>query len=144
MGTKLDKIQSVLEYAIAAVFIIGGFSLLFAEPITSVSPILNLLGTHTAGHIYTVWFVAVGVWLMYAKLKKRRKHHRRALMAAYLTAIFTVVLEFFLLGWTWFLLDGIIMALLAGVFWLRFKIQTEYLSGKEVAHYRREAKRLGS
>lgn len=127
--TKIfDRTQDVVEWMVIVALILGGVSLIFADPITSGSALFNLLGSKGAGIVYAVMFFVGAVGLAYGKLARRRRVHGWALMYIYLMFIFTIILETAILGWSIYSIDNIVGVLLAGACWLRWKFKTEYIT----------------
>ena len=131
MGVAADRSQSVAEYVIALIFVFGGISVAFADPLAGATGILGILSSKAAALVYSVLFVTEGLVLFGAKAFKLKKLHKNILMTMYLTTIFTFCLEWALIGWSWYLLDSPIIGGLCAMFWLRWKIKTEYITVDE-------------
>lgn len=131
MGKLADRSQSVGEYIISLVFIFGGISVAFSEPLIGATGILALLSSKVAALVYSFFFTLEGMILLLGKALKMKRLHKNILMVMYLTTIFTFFLEFAIIGWSWYLLDSPIVGGLCAMFWLRWKIKTEYITVDE-------------
>lgn len=131
----MQKLLSVIEWIIVAAFLFAGISMFFVDPVTSQGPVIDALGSRTAAMIYAVIFLFSGTALAYGKIFNKQRIIKFFLMVAYLVALFVLLLEFLLLGWTWFMLDELALAALAGWTWLQVKIKTEYISYEELEHF---------
>lgn len=128
----METVYNIVEWLIVLVTIVGGISLLFADPITSGSFIADILGTKSAGLAYFASLFVPGVCLGVAKVRKLRALHKYSLMSVYLVSIWLVVIETILLGPTFFVIDEIVLGVAAAACWLRWKFKTEYLPPKHV------------
>lgn len=137
MWTIGDKAQSFVEYLICLFFILGGISVLFADPVTG-SDIQTILSGRVFIYTYFVWFLTVGTLLLTAKIRRKKKLHKHMLMATYLSTIFITILEYVLLGWGWHLADNVLIGIVAAWFWIRWKLRTEYLDMRRIRRLRRD------
>lgn len=80
-----------------------------------------------------VLFAGIGVALLWGMIKKRRKLTERALVVAYLTGLFTAVVEVVITGSTLNILDNIIIILAAAGMWLWWRLNTLYMRPKDMA-----------
>lgn len=125
---------SILEYIVGGFMILGGFATGLGEPLASSGTFSAIFGGQIALIVYGVIFVLVGAVLIYSKIACRRKVHGLALLSIYLICLFVFLLEWALVGFTLHLLDQVIVGLLAAVFWLRWKLMTEYIDIKQFHH----------
>lgn len=122
----LDRIQAVVEYLVCLVFL-NSAAQLFYTPSIAGKGILFMLGTHTALVVYAVWFIFWALALVYAKVKKKKKLHRNALMVLYLTTVYTAILTAAIIGVP-DAIDDMVLGVIIAACWLRWKFKTEYLS----------------
>lgn len=101
--------------------------MLFVEPVASGGPVVRLVGSVAAAWFYASVFFAEAAALLYAEVTHKKKFKLHVLFAIYLTCIFTILLEFVLLGFTIYAIDNIILAFVAGWMWLRWKMLTQYV-----------------
>lgn len=128
MHRVLNILQSVLEYGLSVVFILGAINLIGAPPISSHTLMGSILGGQVALYVYMVWFAFLGLGLLYGKLRKKRKIHKNMLLYMYLTTIFTSGLAIALYGFDWVsLLDDLLIGIVSAALWLRWKFRTEYI-----------------
>lgn len=106
---------SVSELTYAEPAVEGVLSFLFAGPVVSI--------------IYAVWFALMAIALAYSKIRKRKRLHKHALMAMYLTTIYTIALSC-AVGAGFGIIDDVIIGLIAAACWMRWKFRTEYISPK--------------
>lgn len=124
---RLSKIQSALEWVVAAFFLVGGISLFFSEPVTGGSALAKTLGSETAGSIYGILFIIESLVLIYSKRTYNKKIHGVALVTLCLTALFTVWLEALVIGFGLFSIDNIVIVVVCAWAYIRWRLLTAYL-----------------
>lgn len=127
MRKFLDAFQSVAEYLIAAVFIYGSLSLIGRPAINAPGVIWKIFGGEGALYVYMIWFMFLGLALLFSKVRKRKKLHKNILLCIYLTTIYTAILALALYGDPLVIVDDAIVGITAAIFWLRWKFKTEYV-----------------
>lgn len=128
-----DRAFSLVEYLLALVFVTSSFSLIGEDAVAGNGFVTHIFGGKIALFIYMIWFAFLGLGLVYAKLRKRRRLHRNILMAIYLTTIYTSILTYYLYGFA-AIIDDIIVGVLAAVCWLRWKFKIEYTTYEALGH----------
>lgn len=122
-----DRAFSLVEYLIIFAFGISSISLINSAPIDGDGFVVSIFGGRVALFVYMIWFAFLALTLLWAKLTKHRTWHRNVLMAIYLTCIYTAILTIHVFGFGE-AIDDIVIGLLAGGCWLRWKFKTEYVS----------------
>lgn len=132
-------IYSLLEYVLAFMFIRGGLRILFfgTEPI-QLPGILTYLVGEFAIFAYGAIFLFVGILLIASKLLKHEGLHQFSLLLMYLICIYVLVLAIMINGLGWGLLITVAVGITAAALWVRCKLQSDYLTGKELAEIRHE------
>jgi len=128
MRKFLDVTQSIFEYLVSLLFIYGGVSLIGMPPLEGEGVIVLVFGGQIALYIYMIWFILLGVGLIFSKWAKKKKLHKNVLMSMYLTTIYTATLATALLGFDIInILDDIVVGVVTAAMWLRWKLLTEYI-----------------
>lgn len=128
MQKILNVTQSIFEYLISLLFIYGGLSLIGQPALEGEGVIVLVFGGQIALYIYMVWFILLGVGLIFAKIAKKKKLHKNMLLSMYLTTIYTATLATAIFGFSLLnILDDIVIGVLTAIFWIRWKFRTEYI-----------------
>jgi len=124
-----NLLQSILEWLIIGVFLLGGVQLLFYNPVVEMREgfLVDILGSTAALIVYALTFLLEGLLLTFAKWRKKKNLRKNTLFAIYLTLIFTILLEILLVGFGWEAADNIVLTLMAGWCWLHWKMRITYL-----------------
>lgn len=129
----MDRVYSILEYVLAALFIRGGVMIfLFFEPPEAPS-ILTLLVGEAAIYGYGIFFAMTGLALLYAKLCKNKKVHKWALFAMFIICCYVFGLSVAIAGLSMDLATTVIVGIASAVLYLRWKMRTEYVDPAEFA-----------
>lgn len=123
--------QSIAEYLMAALFIYGGIVSAIAEPVSRGGVLVLIFGGEGALAVYTILFAGLGIWLIFAKVAKKKKQHKFALFGMFLSALYTVVLVLALGGVFLDIVDNLIAVVACAILWLRWKFITEYVDPDE-------------
>lgn len=127
-----NAVAQVGEFALILVYIAAAIGeVTSSEPITQ--GVLGwLFSNHQITWVYAVWFIVMALALLASKIFKKRKLHKYALAAMYLTTVYTISLSLALFGLEGAAIidDGIIGAVAAAC-WLRWKFKTEYINPKQ-------------
>lgn len=126
-----DRIFSIVEYLLSALWIYGGFNTLFADPLNTPSPIYDLLAGQEAIYFYGAFFLLNGLALLFAKVFKRKKIHLIALAGMYLTCIYVLILAYLIGVLSTGSLLTVVSGVAAAVCWMRWKFKTEYLNPED-------------
>lgn len=128
MTTRKDKVYSFFEYLLVIIFILGAVSLIGAPPLAAEGIVKLMLGGKIAIYFYITWFAILSILLFTAKVFNRKVMHKNTLMLMYLTTIYTAIIATYISGFSLIgIVDDIIIGLVAGVCWLRWKFRTEYI-----------------
>lgn len=131
MNKWRNRIENLLEYGLAIMFIQGGIrTLLFADPVVLPGIFAVLVGPF-AIYLYGVLFLVTGGTLLFAKWKKKKKIHKHTLMAMYMICLYVLVLALFVHGLSPRLLLTITVGSVAAYLWMRWTLRTEYLQPGE-------------
>lgn len=125
--TKLDMLCTVLEYALAFMFIRGGLLILISGESLVLPGILTYLVGAEAIVVYGAMFLITGILLVYAKLAKAKRLHKFILLFMFLTCVYVIALSIVINGLAPRLLISLTVALVSGAMWLRWKFRTEYI-----------------
>lgn len=126
-----DKLFSAAEYALALLWLYGGFNSFFADPLDTFSPIYDLLAGQAAIYVYAFLFLINGLLLIYAKVFKKKRTHLVALAGMYLTCLYVLILSYLIGVLSIGSLLTVFAGVLAAVCWMRWKLKTAYLSPDE-------------
>lgn len=128
MRKILDILQHALEYGLIVVWALAGLSEVI-YPETLPEGALAFLASSTVGYVYAVLFIGMAMMLLYSKWFRKPKTHKHALMAMYLTTIYTIVLAVAIFGiGAAYIGDDVVIGAVAAFCWLRWKFKTEYLT----------------
>jgi hypothetical protein len=132
MKRAREILYSVLEYALAAMFIRGGIRILFfdVEPVALPGILAYLVG-EAAIFVYGAMFLLTGLLLIFAKLAKKKTLHKTILMVMYLTCIYVFALSVAINGIVIGQLLTVVIGVVAAALWIRWKFKTEYISPTE-------------
>lgn len=109
------------EFLLAALFIWGGIGVLSQPKVnTDIQALEPLLG-EAALIGYTIFFIALGLALIYGKLFHLRRIHGYALAGMFLTTIYAIILNAMLYGWQLSAITNIIIALVILALYIRWR-----------------------
>lgn len=132
-------VLAALKVLLAILMILGGISTMLSP----LDPTGSLLVNNRLTLVFFgLTFILSGLSLLLGKITRNRRMVGRSLMAIYLVTLFTVFLELLAVGTFVSVIDNIVITLWAAGLWLWWKHKTEWISGKEIAKYRIEARRL--
>lgn len=133
-----ERVISVFKYIVACYMIIAGALTIFMPSDNTVNPKVSLVFGHKISIvIIAIAILASGVVLLIGKIKKNRVLTGRGLFAVYLCFFFATILNaiaYYGDPTTW--VSNLIMAIIMGLLWLRWKFKTEYVNPH---HFRQEA-----
>ena len=124
---------------LALAMILGGISTILSPLDPTGMAIVNNRVTLVA---FGLFYLLSGISLLLGKILKNRRLTGRSLMAIYLVTLFTVFLEFFAVGTFVSVIDNIVVTAWAAGLWLWWKHKTEWISGKDIAKYRKISKQI--
>lgn len=128
MGKISDRTFDVIEYFLAFVWALAAVSAILTDPFAGQGPIAAVVGNQAALYFWATLFASIAVTLVFAKIKKKKRLHKYVLLASYLLATFTFILELLLFGGlTIEAVDSIVFMVVSGALWLRWKFKTEYI-----------------
>ena len=113
---------------------LSGIQTIFT-PLTPMSgPLGYVYSTRLTLVIFGIIILTSGLTLIIAKIRHNKRWTGRALMAIYLCYLFATLLQGFAFNWAWdYWGVNMIMTLITGALWLRWKFKTEYINPK---HFR--------
>ena len=125
--TNFDRIVSIASWLIipALLFSIVG---LWISPPTGAGPVAQAIGILGSQVFYTIVYGTEGAVLTWAKLTGRMKWRKAALLAIFLTGLFTFGLTITIIGFSVSMLDNMALFVFAGVCYVYWKVKTEYVS----------------
>lgn len=127
MSKWRNRIESLLEYGLAIMFIQGGIrTALFADPVVLPGIFAVLVGSF-AVYLYGVIFLLAGVLLLLAKWRKYRKLHKHALMIMFMICLYVLMLALMIHGATLRLTLTVVVGILAAYLWTRWTLKSEYI-----------------
>ncbi len=121
-----DRIFSTASWIIVFALLFG-VGYLWVFPPTGAGPVAQLIGIQGSQIFYTVLYSAEALLLGFAKVFKKKKLRKAALLTIYLTAMFTTILTFILAGVGFSIIDNVLLAVLSFACFLYWKFKTEYL-----------------
>jgi hypothetical protein len=128
-----DGLRHFGEFGLIFIWIVAAIGeVSAAEPATS-GVLGYLFSDPHIAWIYAVWFVLMALALLASKIWHWQRIHKYALMAMYLTTIYTVSLALALFGTGGAVIDDAIIGAVAAACWLRWKFKTEYVDWEEFA-----------
>lgn len=130
MSKTTDKALAWIEYALSAMFLYAGVNTAFVHAV-STSVFYAILVGQAAIYVYAFIFFALGVTLIYSKIKKNKKLHGLSLLIMYLTCLYVALLSFGISGVSASVIPSIVTGLVSAALWLRWKSRTEYINPKE-------------
>lgn len=140
-NTKLwDNFFATASWLIVIALLVAVVTLFFVDPSGS-GPVAQLIGITAAKWFYITVYGTEALVLGYSKVKKKKRLRKQALLAIYLTAIFTSILTLLLSGLGLGLIDNMVLVVLAAGCWLYWKFKTEYITPENfhrAAHALRE------
>lgn len=136
MARIKDILQHTAEFFLILIYMLAAFGEVTSTEPTTTGVLGWLFSDPTASWIYAIWFVTMSLTLLLSKIFRKHKVHKHALAAMYLTTVYTISLAVALFGFgnAAIVDDGIIGAV-AAICWLRWKLNTEYISIEELDAY---------
>lgn len=125
-----DRIFATCSWIIVVALLFGVVTLFFVDP-SGNGPVAQLVGITAAKWFYILVYGTEASVLGYAKVKKKKNLRKHALVAIYLTAIFTGILTLMLGGISPNIIDNAVLFVLSGGCWLWWKFKTEYINPDE-------------
>jgi hypothetical protein len=124
--TKWDIFFATLSWIIA-LSLLFSMIMLWVTPPSGLGPVAKLIGILGAQIFYSGLYGTEALVLAYSKLFRKKELRKKALMAIYLTALFTGILTFILGAPFSGFIDNAILILITGACWLWWKFKTEYI-----------------
>lgn len=133
--------MGTLKVLLALLMILGGVDTLMSplEPIGSA-----IVNNRVTLVLFGLFYIISGIALLLGKIVRNRRLVGRSLMAIYLVTLFTVLLEWTVTAAFLSVVDNLVVVVWAAGLWLWWKHKTEWISGKDIARYRRTAKQINS
>ena len=130
----LDRIVSIISWLIV-VSLVWSIVGLWITPPLGEGPFAQLFGVVGAQIFYTVVYGVEACRLTWAKISGRMALRKAMLMVIFLTGVFTFGLTITIIGFSFEMLDNMVMFAFSGVCYLYWKIKTEYMTPEEVEDY---------
>jgi len=130
---KWDAVFATASWVIVVALVVAVVSLLIQDP-SGAGPVSRLLGVTAAKWFYIALYSAEALVLAYSKLWRRKELRKKALVAVYLTGLFTSILTLSIVGITPKIIDNVVLAVVAGGCWLYWKFKTEYIDPRAFDH----------
>jgi hypothetical protein len=124
-----ERFLSVVKYLLGGITILAGF-MTATNPITPLDGALGWLYSSRPSLVLLGSFAIVfGSYLIWAKIKKYKKHTGRALMLLYMLYTFAALLQMIATG---FLagIPNLVVAVIFGLLFLRWRFKTSYIDPK--------------
>lgn len=127
-----ERFYGLLEYVLAFLFIRGGLSIfLFAVAPLQVPAVLTLLTGDFAINVYGLFFALTGVALLLAKWFKRAKVRKWTLFTMFIICCYVFGLSVAIDGLSTDQWLTVVVGIVSGALYLRWKMLTEYVSKEE-------------
>ena len=126
-----ERAVGVFKYIVAGYMMLAGALTTFAPPDSTVDGSMHVIyGVQFSISVIGIIIFASGLTLMVGKMRKNRKLTGRGLFSTYLCFFFATLLNAAAYGdpTTW--VSNLVMAVIMGLLWLRWKFKTEYVNPK--------------
>lgn len=131
LGRYLEAFLSLIKYLISFVMIVEGVETILLPPVNTHDSLGWLYASKTTLVILGTVFLMAGIVLFAGKFMRSRKWTGHGILAAYLCFLFASIIQFSaypasVMEW----LPNVIMTIVMGALWLRWKYQTTYINPK--------------